>query len=112
VLVVEGDAAMREMLVAQLEGEGIRAHPAGSAAEALLRLADGPVSAVLAAFDLPDRDGLSLLVELRGTPLVLMTCFACPEAERRARAAGALDCLVKPFGPDQLFAALALAFAS
>ena len=45
------------------------------------------------------------------TPLLLMTCFGSPEALRRARAAGALDCLVKPFDPDQLFAALALAFA-
>jgi DNA-binding response OmpR family regulator len=115
VLVVEGDSAMREMLVAQLEGEGIRAHPAASAAEALTTLADEPVSAVLAALELPDRDGLALLAELRrrgaGTPLVLMTCFGSPEAERRARAAGARGCLVKPFDPDQLFAALALAFA-
>ncbi len=116
VLVVEGDVAMREMLVAQLEEEGIRARPAASAAEARAALADGDVSAVLAELDLPDRGAFSLLGELRGQgrqiPVVLMSAFGSDEAEETACGAGAFACLAKPFGPDQLLLVLERAWGA
>jgi DNA-binding NtrC family response regulator len=116
VLVVEGDAAMREMLVAQLGEEGIRVRPAASAAEARAALADREISAVLAELDLVEQGAVPLLPELRSLgreiPVVLMSAFGWGEAERLAREAGAFACLAKPFAPEQLLGVLRRAWGA
>ena len=56
---------------------------------------------------MPGKDGFTLLNEVRvrwsGIPVVLMTSFGSQETAEEARAAGAFDCLPKPFaGPALL----------
>ena len=106
ILVVDDDRATREMVVAMLREERIRARPVGSADEAVEALGEGAFDAILSDVRMPGKDGFRLLLELRDRghrmPVILMTSFATSETARDARAAGAFDCLLKPFSRSAL----------
>ncbi|MCB0904266.1 MAG: response regulator [Actinobacteria bacterium] len=62
---------------------------------------------------MPDMDGLtaaSQIIELKSTAVVMLTAFSQPELVQRAVAAGAMGYLVKPFKPEELRAALTVAW--
>jgi CheY-like chemotaxis protein len=72
-----------------------------------------PLLAVL-DIEMPERDGLSVLLELKkspGTsamPVIMITAFqAYYSCRQQLKAAGAACLLTKPFGPAQLLAAVA-----
>jgi DNA-binding NtrC family response regulator len=106
ILVVDDEPATLEMVIELLREEGIEAHPAGSVDEALEALGQGHFEAVLSDIQMPGKDGFALLRELRerGTeiPVILMTSFGTEETARDAVAAGAFDCLLKPFARSAL----------
>jgi DNA-binding NtrC family response regulator len=110
VLVVDDDRAMREMLVAQLFDQGMPALGAGSVDEALGELDRREYGVVVCDLNMPGRGGFELLGELQrlgeGTPVILMTAFVSRETAERARAAGAFECLSKPFDPGELLEAI------
>jgi two-component system response regulator HydG len=114
VLVVDDDAAMRDMVVSLLEDEGIHAVGAGSADEALERLADIDCDAVLSDIRMPGRSGIELLGEIRerrpDTPVILMTAFGSIDSAVEAVRAGAADYVTKPFKKDALLVTLEKAF--
>lgn len=111
ILVVEDDRAMREMLVSLLEEEGMAARGVEDGQQALHELRRQEFDAVLSDCDMPHMDGLALLDELRrrrpALPVVLMTALGGPINAERARAAGAVDFLLKPFAVDELLRKLA-----
>ena len=114
VLVVDDDAAMRDMVVSILEDQGIRATAAASVDEALKRLGECEVDVVLTDIRMPGRDGIELLGEIRElrpeTPVVLMTAFGSIDSAVEAMQAGAFDYVTKPFKRDALLVTLERAF--
>ena len=65
VLVVDGDPGAVEAVRAALLPPSYEVVPSDSAAAALSTLRDGPIDALLSELELPDGDGLHLLVEAR-----------------------------------------------
>jgi DNA-binding NtrC family response regulator len=110
ILVVDDDTAMREMLVALLEDEGMRARGAGSVAAAVEAARDEDFDAVLSDIRMPVQGGLELLGELRQlrpeTPVVLMTAFGSIDSAVEAMRSGAFDYITKPFKNEAVLAAL------
>jgi DNA-binding NtrC family response regulator len=106
ILVVDDDLATREMLVDLLREERIDARSVGSVDEALEALRLGSFEAILSDIQMPGKDGFTLLSEMREfgkrLPVILMTSFGTEETAHEARAAGAFDCLLKPFAREAL----------
>ena len=106
ILVVDDELATREMVVELLREEGVDARSAGSVDEAMEALRKEDFGAILSDIHMPVKDGFRLLSELRErgatTPVILMTSFGTEETAREAAAAGAFDCLLKPFARSAL----------
>ena len=114
VLVVDDDAAMREMLVSLLEEEGLRAMSAAGASAAVEQIREHDFDAVISDIKMPGKDGVELAGELRtlrpDTPVILMTAFGSIDSAVSAMRAGAFDYLTKPFKRDHVLVALERAF--
>ena len=109
VLVVDDDAAVREVLRSLLETEfGIRALLAADGQEALEILEDQQPALILTDVRMPILDGTGLVRALRAcpatrhTPVLVVAATAAPRNE--AMLAGADDYLDKPFDVDRLVA--------
>jgi two-component system alkaline phosphatase synthesis response regulator PhoP len=113
---VEGDAALRELMLYTLRAAGFaaRGFATGEALAAALRL-ERPKLLLLGAgaageSDAPEDDGMALLRRLRGTaataglPIILLSAKASEYDKVAALDAGADDYLVKPFGMMELAA--------
>jgi DNA-binding NtrC family response regulator len=114
VLVVDDDAAMRDLVVSLLEDEAIHAVPAATADEALEWLSGQDCDVVLSDIRMPGRSGIELVGEVRElrphTPVVLMTAFGSIDSAVEAMRSGASDYLAKPFKKDSLLVVLEKAF--
>ncbi len=114
VLVVDDDAAMREMLISLLEEGGFEAVPAASADLALQEAKGSDFAAVLSDIRMPGHDGFELLGQLRelrpDTPVILMTAFGSIDSAVEAMRAGAFDYITKPFKREAVLATLERAF--
>jgi signal transduction histidine kinase/CheY-like chemotaxis protein len=108
-LVVDDDAAVRDVVAVMLAGVGFEVVTAGGVEEALARAEAAGAALALAVVDweLPGGNGLDVATRLRERTPAVATILAsgADSAERRAAAAPALY-LVKPFGRDELAAAL------
>lgn len=114
VLVAEDEALIRMDLVETLDELGFRVVGAVSDGRSAVEHAQElqPHIAVL-DIKMPDMDGLAAaqqIVALGTTAVVMLTAFSQPELIQRAIAAGAMGYLVKPFKPDELRAALSVAW--
>lgn len=115
VLVVEDEADVRDLLRWLLESNNAVVHTASSANEALVMLARERPDILISDIGMPDRDGFSLIREIRGldpqaggqTPAVALTAFARAEDRTRALLAGYQFHLTKPIDAAELLAALA-----
>lgn len=103
VLVVDDDIRVADIntaYVAKVAGFRVVAK-AHSGTEALTRLAERPVDLILLDHYLPDRDGLSVVRELRGlghrTDVIMVTAARDVATVQSAMRHGALQYLVKPF---------------
>src|SRR5262245_53262376 len=65
ILVVDDDAALRQTIVSLLKGEGMQSHAAASVDEALDLARGTELAVVLSDIQMPGRDGLELLGQLR-----------------------------------------------
>jgi CheY-like chemotaxis protein len=102
VLVVDDDRAIREGAELLLRDAGHDAEPAPDALAALRKLDEAPWDAVVTDLYMPGMDGLALTREVkRRCPMVevvLVTAWDASGTAAAARAAGAAECLTKPFG--------------
>src|SRR3989441_764348 len=109
VLVVQADESARASQRALLSGAELTVADAGSGAEALEKLREGPPDLVVLGRSLPDMDGLDLLPQLKGThdqfTPVLIASHRSATAERvLGLQKGADDYLPLPCDPDELLA--------
>jgi DNA-binding NtrC family response regulator len=115
ILVIDDEAAIRESLQILLESEGFAVETAASGEEGLARLAERVFDLVLLDVALPDRNGIDLLRELRGTDpganVIVITAYGTKEAEARAVQAGAANFVRKPWDNDKLLADIRAAIA-
>lgn len=106
ILIVDDEAAQREVVAEILQDEGHETETAGSGSEALERLRAAPFDLVLTDLRMPNGDGLELLREARkrvpGVQVILMTAYATISTAVEAMKTGAADYLQKPFQKDEL----------
>jgi len=107
VLLIEDDPAVLHMLQATVEYGGFTSEQAGSASEALDRLASHPFDSVLLDLGLPDVEGRHLIQEIRRRSDIPILVVSGRDDERtriEALDAGADDFVPKPFLPGELLA--------
>jgi AmiR/NasT family two-component response regulator len=113
VLVAEDDALIRLDLVEMLSEEGYTVVGQAGDGEQAVELA-GQVRPDMVIMDvkMPKMDGIdaaSIIAERRIAPVVILTAFSQRELVERARDAGAMAYLVKPFNRKDLVPAVELA---
>jgi DNA-binding response OmpR family regulator len=110
VLVVDDNAALCANLRAGLEMEGYEVLTAGNGEQALARLAQGRVDAVVTDLFMPDKDGIETIVALRerfpGIGVIAMSGRLGSTYLPVAQEIGAAAILSKPFRLEELLAAL------
>ena len=110
ILVVDDEPAFRQAISRALTLEGYRVEEAGDGAEALQRLADGGMDAVVLDVSMPAPDGLEVSRRLRDagdrTPVLMLTARDAIDDRVAGLDAGADDYLVKPFALRELLARL------
>jgi DNA-binding NtrC family response regulator len=114
ILVVDDEQTMRDFLSTSLKSRN-QVFTAGTVAEAMTVLRTERIDLVLSDLQMPGRDGLELLSDIRThldyQPLVIMmTAFGSIELALTATRQGAQDFLTKPFGLEQLEHATRRAF--
>jgi two-component system response regulator AtoC len=109
-LVVDDDAAMRNLLTSLFREQGYQVDEAASCDEALERAREAEIDAVLSDIKMPGRTGIEMVGDLRrvrpGTPVVLMTAFGSIDSAVEAIRAGAFDYITKPFEPEAVLLAV------
>ena len=110
ILVVEDEAAIRDMIGMSLERAGFRWLPAASAEEARVSLVDHSPDLVLLDWMLPGISGLEFARQLhrddstRDVPVIMLTAKDAEDDMIRGLESGADDYLTKPFSPRELVA--------
>ena len=109
-LVVEDNEELAELLRRGLEAEGFDVDQASTAEDASGALRDARYAAVVLDLGLPDRDGSTVLRDMRGrrdsTPVLVLTARGGLHERVAGLQAGADDYLVKPFAQEELVARL------
>jgi len=97
---------VRDSLTKWFREEGYRTEAAGSAREALEKIAANGFDIVLIDIKMPGMDGMELQQRLREVDpdlvLIIMTGYASVETAVQALKRGAFDYITKPFDPDDL----------
>lgn len=107
VLLIDDDRAMAEMLAEYFRPEGFVIHPSYTANAGLQRAAEGGLVLIILDVMLPDRDGFSVLHELRRNsriPVIMLTTRSAVADKVSGLEAGADDYIPKPFTPMELLA--------
>jgi CheY-like chemotaxis protein len=109
-LVVDDNYINRLLVIHLLQSRGFDVVEAASGYEALDKLRDEDIDAVLMDISMPDMDGFETTrlirrsepAYIRDVPVIAMTAHGFQEQVNNARDAGMNDYVVKPFKPDQL----------
>ncbi len=113
VLVIDDEAAIRQILSALVVRAGYSVDVAASVAEATAKLTRGDVDVALCDVRLPDGDGIGLVRSFKApgasvdTQFIMVTAFASMETAVEALRAGATDYIVKPVHNEELLHRLA-----
>jgi two-component system, response regulator PdtaR len=115
VLIAEDEALIRLDLKEMLEEEGYAVvGEVGDGQQAVERAAELKPDLVILDIQMPVLDGLSAAERIaadRIAPVIVLTAFSQRELVERARDAGAMAYLVKPFGKNDLVPAIEVARA-
>ncbi len=118
VLVIDDDIMMREVLQALLEAGGYEVTTASDGPDGLGRLAEARPDVVMVDHQMPGLSGIEVVGLLRADAatrdlaVVLMSGGSVDAVTALAAEAGADSHLAKPFGPADVFAAVAGAVAA
>ena len=113
ILIVDDSPSLRRMIAMTLKGAGYDIVEAEDGLDALERVATGRFDAVLTDQNMPRMDGLSFIREFRGrpegqgVPVVFLSTENEGELKDKARAAGALGWMTKPFDQAKLLSVMA-----
>jgi two-component system KDP operon response regulator KdpE len=107
VLIVEDDRDIRQLLRTLLEAHDYRVVLAESAARALIEARSHQPDAIIVDLGLPDRDGQSVIREIRefsAVPILVLSARTMEAEKIRALDGGADDYVTKPFESGELLA--------
>lgn len=107
ILVIDDEPQIRKFLEISLRAQGYAVHQAENGETGLAALATLGADLVILDLGLPDRDGHSVLRELRqwsAVPVIMLTVRAGEAEKVAALDAGANDYVTKPFGVQELMA--------
>lgn len=107
ILVVDDEAAIRELLRTTLEAEGYGVHLASTMREGMTLAGNRRVDLFLVDLGLPDGDGVELVRNIRSwtqRPILVLSARTHESQKVDALDAGADDYLTKPFGVGELLA--------
>ena len=110
ILVVEDEDAVRELLVATLEGAGYQPLSAGDAAEAEALMAERAPELILLDWMLPGMSGIEFTRRLRKepalreVPIIMLTARGEEHSKVTGLEAGVDDYVTKPFSTRELLA--------
>jgi len=108
ILAVDDSASMRQMVSFTLKGAGHNVVEAVDGLDALNKAKQQTFDCVVTDVNMPNKDGISLIRDLRAlpaykfTPLLMLTTESGMEKKQQGKEAGATGWIVKPFNPDQL----------
>jgi DNA-binding response OmpR family regulator len=103
VLLVEDEPNIASIIIFKLEREGHQVRWEASATDVAAAASTMQPELVLLDSSLPDGDSFMLLAALAGqSPVVMMTEFRDEITPKRAKTAGAVATVQKPFKPTQL----------
>lgn len=108
ILVVDDEAANRQILSAMVVQAGYSVDVASSVKEATEKLLKGDVDVALCDIRMPDGDGVELVRKFKDpgsgveTQFIMVTAFASMETAVEALRAGANDYIVKPVSKEDL----------
>lgn len=113
VLVVDDEPRVRELLRRWLEGWGYVVKLAGSATDALEVMLTTPASILVCDIRMSGHDGFWLIDRVRAkwpeTAVIMASGVGDLDVVAKARRAGAVDYVTKPFGRELLWQALSRA---
>ena len=112
ILVVEDDAAVRNLMSVTLDTQGYRYHLARNGSEALIETSTHQPDVMLLDLGLPDMEGVDIIRKIRswtGMPIIVISARSEDADKVEALDAGADDYLTKPFSVDELLARLRVA---
>lgn len=120
ILVVDDQPEIRDLMVHVLTNAGFGVNTATDGQDASLSIGDRVVDLVLTDINMPGRNGLDLIVELKvrrpGLPVIAMSGgggkISREDVLMTARRVGAVSILHKPFTMAQLLASVDLALAA
>lgn len=108
ILTVDDSASMRQMVAFTLKGAGYQVLEASDGVEALHKAQSTKVDLIITDLNMPNKDGIALIRELRAlpaykfTPILMLTTESGDNKKQAGKAAGATGWIVKPFNPEQL----------
>lgn len=108
ILTVDDSPSMRQMVSFTLKSAGYEVIEAGDGVEALAKARTRKMDLIITDLNMPNKDGISLIGDLRAlpdykfTPILMLTTESGNEKKQAGKAAGATGWIVKPFNPDQL----------
>ena len=109
ILVVEDDAAVRNLITTTLETHDYRFHTATTGESAIIEAASHNPDVVLLDLGLPDMDGVEIIKKIRSwssMPIIVVSARSEDTDKIDALDAGADDYLTKPFSVEELLARL------
>lgn len=112
ILVVEDDAAVRNLMAVTLDTQGYRYCLAANGAEALIETSTHRPDVMLLDLGLPDMEGVDIIRKVRtwtAMPIIVISARSEDADKVEALDAGADDYLTKPFSVDELLARLRVA---
>lgn len=108
ILAVDDSASMRQMVAFTLKGAGYSVVEAVDGVDALNKAKSQKFDCVVTDVNMPNKDGITLIQDLRNlpdykfTPMLMLTTESGMEKKQLGKEAGATGWIVKPFNPDQL----------
>jgi two-component system, chemotaxis family, chemotaxis protein CheY len=108
ILAVDDSASMRQMVSFTLKGAGYNVVEAVDGLDALNKAKAQAFDCVVTDVNMPNKDGISLIQDLRAlpnykfTPILMLTTESGMDKKQQGKDAGATGWIVKPFNPDQL----------
>ena len=112
ILAVDDSASMRKMVSFTLRAAGYDVEEAVDGVDALDKAKSRKFDCVVTDVNMPNKDGISLIRDLRALPdykfipMLMLTTESGIEKKQEGKAAGATGWMVKPFNPDQLLKTL------
>jgi DNA-binding NtrC family response regulator len=102
ILVVEDETVIRSAVRRLLERSGYEVGEAGSVEQAGTETDLQSYDLILADLRLPGADGVELIDQADGVPVLIMTSYASVRSAVEAMRRGAIDYIAKPFDHDEL----------